>query len=128
MIPTLLIIGLLFACLAFSDTLLHGIDVSKPEKEKPPVMPQKSKINSFQIEGFQKMRNWYSIRILGKLKGKFEWIDFYYYHKDKIDANTFYLNEKELSKEDVKILIGKVGEHFKNNPSVAKEFLCYFQN
>jgi hypothetical protein len=37
MIPTLLIIGLFFACLAFSDTLLHGIDTTKEVKKKTPV-------------------------------------------------------------------------------------------
>lgn len=128
MIPIILIIALGFLCLAFSDTLLHGIDTSKPDKKKTPVKKEKSIIDSFQIKGFQKMRNWYSIRIVGKIQEEFKWIDFFYYRKDNVDANTFLLNEKQLSKEDVKILLGKVGEYFKNNPSVAKEFLCYFQN
>lgn len=37
MIPIILIFALGFLCLAFSDTLLHGIDTTKVEKKKTPV-------------------------------------------------------------------------------------------
>ena len=145
MIPTLLIIGLLFASLAFSDTLLHGIDVSKPEKKKTPVKKDKQlfpndigivKFSDFKIEEIQQLRCNYAIRICCiDLKGEYLWIDYFYQNGNGETLGKIKKGSYTLSTRDSEYLIStaeypkiekKLKDYFKMHPSVKKEVGKFF--
>ena len=141
MIPAILIIGLLFACLAFSDTLLHGIDISKVEKKKTPVKKEKQdlgivKFSDFKIEKIQQLRCNYAIRICCiDVKGQYLWIDYFYQNGNSGTLGEINKGNYTLSTRDSEYLIStteypriekKLRDYFIKHPSVKKEAGKFF--